>query len=75
MSHTGLIALVLLAALNLVAAAVGVSQQSKAAPDTMNYEQLIKNRNFARAVKSIIETCRVDVDIGKVLCSPPAGKG
>jgi hypothetical protein len=69
MSRTALIVLLsLLVALNLVALAVGVSQQSKAAADTANYEQLTKDPNFARAVKSIIEACRVNVDIAKVRC-------
>ena len=33
-----------------------------------SYKELINDADFARAVKSVIETCRVNVDLARVIC-------
>jgi hypothetical protein len=56
----------LLTVLNILALVINTSLQSKAA--TPSYREMINDPNFTRAVKTIIEQCRVNVDIGKVQC-------
>jgi hypothetical protein len=53
----------LLTALNLVVLVIGISAPSKAANGG-----LANDPDFARAVKSIIEQCNVNVDIAKIKC-------
>jgi hypothetical protein len=58
----------LLSALNITALAVNVSVPSRAAVGGMNHEQLKQDAEFVLAVKSIVEGCRVDIDVAKVRC-------
>jgi len=58
----------LLIALNAVALIVNLSQSSKAAVGGMSYQALMNDPDFTRAVKSIVEACKVNVDIAKVNC-------
>ena len=55
-------------ALNIMALAVNLSLPSRAAVGGMNYEQLINDPDFTRAVKSIAAACPVNVNIGKLRC-------
>jgi hypothetical protein len=60
--------LCLLSLANVGAAVVNFSTQSKAAAGATAYERLVTDQNFARAVKSIVEGCAVNVDLGKLKC-------
>jgi hypothetical protein len=58
----------LLTLFNLIALALNMSQSSRAAVGGMNYESLMRDADFARAVKSIAQECTVNVDIAKLKC-------
>jgi hypothetical protein len=60
--------LFLISVLNLIVLAVNLSQPSRAATGGMSYQSLIRDQDFTRAVKSIAESCAVNVDIGKLKC-------
>jgi hypothetical protein len=65
--HKAMVAtLGLLAALNILGVAVNLSRPSKAA--TPSFQELVDNPDFARAVRTIAEQCRVNVDIGRLQC-------
>ena len=72
MSHRAKIAwitlLCSLSALNLVALAVNLSQPSRAAVRGMSYQDLLRDPDFTRAVKTIAEQCNVNVDLAKLKC-------
>ena len=55
-------------ALNLVAFAVNLALPSRAAVGRQGYQDLLRNDDFTRAIKSIAESCTVNVDIGKLKC-------
>ena len=58
----------LLSALNVIALAINVSLPSKAAVGGMSYEDLMRDPDFTRAVKSIAQECKVNVGVAKLLC-------
>jgi hypothetical protein len=60
--------LLLLTLLNIVGLIVNLSAPSKAAVADVKYENLINDRDFVRAVQSIVEACAVNVDTAKVRC-------
>ena len=60
--------LCLLSGLNAIALIVNLSQPSRAAVGGMSYQELVRDADFTRAVKSIAQDCRVNVDIGKLVC-------
>ena len=60
--------LCLLSALNTIALVVNMSPPSRAAVGGMSYEDLMRDQDFTRAVKSIARECRVNVDIAKLMC-------
>lgn len=66
--RTFLILLSLAALVNVVALAVNLSLPSNAAVGTKNYRQLAADPEFQRAVRSVVEACNVNVDIGKIKC-------
>jgi hypothetical protein len=72
MSHgakiAGIALLCSLSALNLVALAVNLSQPSRAAVRGMSYQDLLRDPDFTRAVKTIAEQCNVNVDLAKLKC-------
>jgi hypothetical protein len=69
MSFRAMIAILfLLSALIVIASDVKLSQQAKAATGGMSYQALMSDPEFIRAVKSIVETCSVNVDIAKLKC-------
>jgi hypothetical protein len=57
-----------LAAINVIAVAINVSPTSRAAVAGVGYKELLNDDDFTRAVKSIVETCRVNVDLARVAC-------
>jgi hypothetical protein len=60
--------LCLLSALNAVALVLNLSQPSKAPVLGMSYQDLLRDPDFTRAVKTIAEQCSVNVDIAKLKC-------
>ena len=69
MSRRALFAmLILVSALNVIALAINVSLPSKAAVGGMSYEDLMRDPDFTRAVKSIAQECKVNVGIAKLTC-------
>jgi hypothetical protein len=60
--------LCLLSALNLFALVINNSPPSRAAAGGMSYEDLMRDPDFTRAVKSIAQECKVNVDIAKLIC-------
>jgi hypothetical protein len=63
-----LITLCLLSALNAVALIFNVSRPASAAVRGMSYQELLRDSDFTRAVKTIAEQCSVNVDIAKLKC-------
>ncbi len=60
--------LCLFSALNVIALVFNLSQVSSAAVGGMSYQDLLRDPDFTRAVKSIAEQCTVNVDVGKLKC-------
>jgi hypothetical protein len=60
--------LCLLSALNLFALVINNSPPSRPAVGGMSYEDLMRDQGFTRAVKSIAQECKVNVDIAKLIC-------
>jgi hypothetical protein len=60
--------LCLLSALNVIVFMIEISMPSRAAGGGLTYQDLIRDSDFTRAVKSIAESCTVNVDIGKLKC-------
>jgi hypothetical protein len=68
-AKNALIALLcLLGGLNAVAVALNLLQPSRAAVRGMSYQDLLRDPDFTRAVKTIAEQCSVNVDIAKLKC-------
>ena len=68
MSRLLMTLLCLLSALNLIALVLNLSQVSRAAVGGMSYQDLLRDPDFTRAVKTIAEQCSVNVDIAKLKC-------
>lgn len=62
--------LCLLTALNLGGFILNISPPSRAAVAGMSYQDLVHDQDFARAVQSIAQECRVNVDLAKLVCMP-----
>jgi hypothetical protein len=45
-----------------------LSQPSRAAVSGMSYQELMQDPDFTRAVKTVVQDCRVNVDIAKLSC-------
>jgi hypothetical protein len=58
----------LLSLFNLVELVLDFSQPSRAAVGGMTYEDLMRDPDFTRAVKSIAGECKVNVDTAVVTC-------
>ena len=58
----------LLSAVNAVTLLMNFSAPAKAAVGGMKYQNLLNDRDFTRAVKTIAEQCDVNVDLAKVIC-------
>jgi|HubBroStandDraft_5_1064220.scaffolds.fasta_scaffold479387_1 hypothetical protein len=44
---------------------------SRAAVSGMDYKALVSDDDFRKAVKTIVEACRVNVGVDKIHCSKP----
>jgi hypothetical protein len=66
--HLVLGLLSLLSGLNAIALIINLSQPSRAAVGGMSYEDLMRDPDFTRAVKTIAQDCKVNVDIAKLVC-------
>jgi hypothetical protein len=58
----------LLSVLNAIVLVLNLSQPSRAAVRGMSYQDLLRDPDFTRAVKTIAEQCSVNVDIAKLTC-------
>ena len=58
----------LLLALNLVVMALDFSSPSRAAVAGLNARRLEADPDFVRAVHSVVEHCKVNVDLARVEC-------
>jgi hypothetical protein len=65
---TVLTLLCLLSVLNGVALILNLSQPARAAVRGMSYQELLRDPDFTRAVRTIAEQCSVNVDIAKLKC-------
>jgi len=64
-----LMLLCLLSGLNAIALITNLSQPSRADVGGMPpYQTLVRDPDFTRAVKSIVQGCSVDVTLAKVVC-------
>jgi len=69
MSRSKIIAiLTTVSALNLIALTANLSHPARAAGSGSNYQDLVHDKDFVRAVKSIVESCTINLDIDKVRC-------
>ena len=71
MSHKNMMVLVLislLTTLNVGAVVISSSVASKAAVRGMHYRDLVDDPDFTRAVKSIVERCKMNLDLAKLKC-------
>ncbi len=60
--------LLFLTAINVIALATNVSPRSRAAVAGLGYKELVNDDDFTLAVKSIVNGCRVNVDLARVTC-------
>jgi hypothetical protein len=60
--------LLILTLLNIIGLVANLSAPSKAAGTDIKYENLVNDRDFVRAVQSVVQACAVNVDLGKVKC-------
>jgi hypothetical protein len=67
---TLMVVLCLFTTLNLGALILNISSPSRAAVAGMSYQDLIRDPDFTRAVQSIAQECRVNVDLAKLVCLP-----
>jgi hypothetical protein len=62
--------LCLLTVLNLGGFILNISPSSRAAIAGMSYQDLMRDPDFTRAVQSIAQECKVNVDLAKLVCMP-----
>lgn len=58
----------LLSLVNGVMLILNISVPSRAAVAGMSYQDLIRDPDFTRAVKTVAQECKVNVDIAKLIC-------
>ena len=68
MSRFFMTLLCFLSALNVFALVLNLSQVSRAAVGGMSYQDLVRDPDFTRAVMSIAEQCKVNVDLATLKC-------
>jgi hypothetical protein len=59
-----------LTVLNAAVLILQLSASSNAAVGGMNAQALANDNDFKLAVQTVVEACRVNVDLGKVQCPP-----
>jgi hypothetical protein len=52
----------------MIALVLNLSQPTRAAVGGMGYQDLLRDADFTRAVKSVVDQCKVNVDIAKLIC-------
>jgi hypothetical protein len=60
--------LCLLGGLNVAALVLNLSQPSRATVRGMSFQELVRDPDFTRAVKTIAEQCKVNVDLARLQC-------
>jgi hypothetical protein len=60
--------LVVLTILNAVGLAINFALPSRAAVGGLSYQELVRDPDFLRAVQSIVQECKVNVDLAKLTC-------
>jgi hypothetical protein len=60
--------LLVLTVVNVCVLVFNVSPTARAALAGAGYRELIHDPDFTRAVKSVVEHCRVNVDVARVSC-------
>jgi hypothetical protein len=60
--------LCLVGVLNAIVLFLNLSQPSRAAVSGMSYQELVSDPDFVRAVKTVAQECKVNVDIAKLVC-------
>jgi len=68
MPRKAILLLSLMTILNVIVLAINISLPTRAAVGGMSYQDLIRDPDFTRAVKSVAEQCKVNVDIARVEC-------
>jgi hypothetical protein len=68
MSAKIIAALVVLTILNAVGLAINFALPSRAAVGGLSYQELVRDPDFLRAVQSIVQECKVNVDLAKLTC-------
>ncbi len=63
-----LVLILVATALNVSILALNLTLPSRAAVAGMDYQALVTDSDFKRAVQTIVETCRANVELGKVQC-------
>jgi hypothetical protein len=58
----------LLTALNVGSLVLNLSLPARAAVAGMSYQDLVRDPDFTRAVHSIVQQCKVNIDLAKVNC-------
>jgi hypothetical protein len=65
---TALVLMCLLTALNVGIVMLNTSMPSRAAIGGMTYQELVNDPDFVRAVKVVVSTCNVNVDVATLKC-------
>ena len=65
---TALVLMCLLTVLNVGIVIFNTSAPSRAAVGGMTYQDLMNDPDFARAVKAVASTCKVNVDLATLNC-------
>jgi len=68
MPRKAVIILSLITVLNVTALVMNITLPTRAAVGGMSYEDLMRDPDFTRAVTSVAEQCRVNVDIARLEC-------
>jgi hypothetical protein len=63
-----LVILCSLSALNVITLVLNLSQPTRAAVGGMSYQDLLRDPDFTRAVKSITEQCKIDAVVSTLKC-------
>ncbi len=58
----------LLTAANIAALVVNTTMPAQAAVAGLSYKKLVNDKDFTLAVKHIVQSCKVNVDLGKLSC-------
>ena len=68
MSHKAIAILSLLTAVNVIVLVLNISPTARATIASGTYKELVNDADFTRAVKTIAQECKVNVDIAKLMC-------